>query len=1448
MKKLSIALLLALELLLGVIPAASALADEVDYEVGGGYIYFDTDSGEIIGWDGDITAVVIPDTIDGVAVTGIGDHAFEYCTSLISVTIPDGVTSIGYYAFYECDSLTSVNIPGSVTRIEEWAFSDCDSLSSLTISDGVERIGARAFDWCNSLNSVTVPASVAYIGFRAFGGCASLTAIDVDSDNAEYSSIDGVLFNKDATELIQYPRGKSGAYTIPDGVSVIVDMAFTDCYRLTNITIPNSVISIGESAFENTRITNVTIPASVTEIGECAFDYCRRLMEINVDSENTVYSSLNGLLLSKNGDTLVSCPAGIEGEFSIPAGIKTIGASAFFGCDGITGVTIPYGVTGIESSAFLNCNGLSSVTIPGSVNEIGPWAFESCENLTSVTIQDGVAAIANGAFIDCNNLTSVVIPTTVTRIGYDAFTGCNRLNVYYTGDIDDWDGISMDPDDYDFLSGRLHFNYVENELTVSVDQSGDNWYDGELYVPIGGDAELKVIASATEGDLSYSWIKECEGDSIVEEWMDSTDATLAISDVTEDALYICYVEDMYGTQRYAAICVRAGEVFSANAVGESEIYVSPGGSASLQVSVNAGDLSEVEYVWECGYYDAEIDSYRWQLLDGENGDSYTVTNADKSAEYFCHVTRRVCDYDNVLSDGLIDERYETYSVYFHVYIDNSFNAWAASAANIKVTYGETATLEVQTSAIVNTGITYEWTQRVFDTAGDYYDEIPVGGNSATLTTPPVTQYCEYICDVRDIYGNREWVWFDVGVDNDLSVDIDRTTGGRWEGYTLYVSAGAPAEVNVLAEATDTDGLEYQWQQLVYYDDGNGDWISLSNDTSTLSLDAVTYYAEYRCRVIDRYGNDDYVWVSVSVDNNLSATMSSNNGRWDGDRLNVSPGEDVTLTVTATALEMDGITYEWTKEGYDEDGKWYMEDLPSATGNSLALGPVKYREYSCVVRDQYGNEEYVWCVVSVDNGFSVRAKGETTLLVPLNATPTLEVEATSNTGDISYSWSSVDWVSYGTGYKWGDRVYYPENNSPTITADPVDMGCVYFCEVRDQFDNTAFVRFEIGVENGFSATVDGTDKTYVEIEVPAGETVSLKVKAEADDSEGIIYRWYSIAPPTDENGAPIPVATGSDLQLIDSSGVKDTLEVKATKSKMYFSEVFDKFANMVEVFFHVKIANDLAVTPEEENITVPSGSDQTLTVTPSALDDEGIRYSWQKASYNDQGEFWGWWNGFGSGQSLTLENLTAPISYRCQVTDKYDNTVFSVFNISLTYGDEGDVQVEVAPGVVGEEVVFVAELLAGDEIPDAAPADAVVYDLYFENEEEERVQPSGAVTVSIPVPNGMTGSKCKVYYIDEGNDQQLTDMHAAYDADNEFLTFTTDHFSYYAVVEASYLPGDINGDGTVNNKDVTRLMRYIKYKDVEVVMAALDVNGDGSVNNKDVTRLMRYIKYHDVEIH
>jgi len=211
-------------------------------------------------------------------VTSIGSSAFFYCTSLTSVTIPASVTTIGSSAFYYCTGLTSVTIPVGVTSIGSLAFYYCTRLASVSIPAGVTSIGGSAFYYCTGLMSVSVPSTVTSIGSSAFSRCTSLLAITVDSANAAYASVDGVLYNKLVSALIQCPAGKTGSVVIPSTVTSIGGSAFYYCTVLTNVTIPSGVASIGSSAFYYcTGLTSVTIPTGVTSIGSSAFSQCYAL-------------------------------------------------------------------------------------------------------------------------------------------------------------------------------------------------------------------------------------------------------------------------------------------------------------------------------------------------------------------------------------------------------------------------------------------------------------------------------------------------------------------------------------------------------------------------------------------------------------------------------------------------------------------------------------------------------------------------------------------------------------------------------------------------------------------------------------------------------------------------------------------------------------------------------------------------------------------------------------------------------------------------------------------------------------------------------------------------------------------------------------------------------------------------------------------------------------------
>jgi hypothetical protein len=330
----------------------------------------------ITGYTGPGGAVVIPDTINGLPVTAIGIRAFAKlynltsvtipnsvtsietsafasctnltsvtipnrvtsiafgmfsdCTSLTSVTIPSSVTSIGPNAFFSCTSLTSVMIPNSVRIIGYEAFGKCISLTSVTIGNAVTSIEAYAFDSCTNLTSVTIPNSVRIIGDSVFIACTSLSAITVATLNSFYSSVDGVLFNKSQTLLIQWPPGKAGSYTISNSVTSIEDLAFLGCTSLTNVTIPNSVTNLGWYAFAGcTSLTSITIPNNVTSIEPHAFSSCTSLTRI-----------------------------------TIPNSVTSIETYAFRSCISLTSVNFHGNAPSVDSSAFFNATNAIVYRLP----------------------------------------------------------------------------------------------------------------------------------------------------------------------------------------------------------------------------------------------------------------------------------------------------------------------------------------------------------------------------------------------------------------------------------------------------------------------------------------------------------------------------------------------------------------------------------------------------------------------------------------------------------------------------------------------------------------------------------------------------------------------------------------------------------------------------------------------------------------------------------------------------------------------------------------------------------------------------------------------------------------------------------------------------------------------------------------------------------------------------
>lgn len=437
-----------------------------------------------------LTAVTI-----GNKVSKFDFYAFWGCTGLTEIIIPDSVTYIGSGAFSGCTGLTEITIPDSVTYISSSAFSGCTGLTEITIPDSVTQIGNYAFENCTGLTEITIPNSVVNIYKGAFVGCSSLESITIpfvgtsrksESDRSQEPL--GMMFGTDryngSIETKQTYYGYSGTYetsvfyipaslksvTVTDGN--ILSGAFQNCTMLTSVSIPDCATNIGEYAFDGcTGLTEISvsedhpafcndengllyskdmttlvqcpggysgtlvIPDSVTDIHDNALSACVKLTALQVSENNPNYCCDEyGVLYSKDMTTLIQCPGGYSGIFTIPETVTNINKYAFRGCVNLTGVIISENVNQIGKYAFAGCTALTSLTIPGSVTQISVNAFENCTALKTLKLEKGVESIWTEAFRGCTALTSVTIDGSVTTIGPYAFSYCTNLTCVIVGD------------------------------------------------------------------------------------------------------------------------------------------------------------------------------------------------------------------------------------------------------------------------------------------------------------------------------------------------------------------------------------------------------------------------------------------------------------------------------------------------------------------------------------------------------------------------------------------------------------------------------------------------------------------------------------------------------------------------------------------------------------------------------------------------------------------------------------------------------------------------------------------------------------------------------------------------------------------------------------------------------------------------------------------------------
>ena len=434
----------------------------------------------------------------------IAANAFQSCSSMTSVTLPEGLLFIGDYAFAWCYQLPSVVIPNSVTFIGEHAFAYCEALSSATISESVTEIAYRTFAYCTSLEEIEVPQKVSVIDEAAFINCQkmsnvtiprSVTSILADAFNycgnlkdVYYGSTQfkwyrieigynnyalrnaNIHFTEPATSIEDYL-----AYTVNNGKATITkcDWAITGDAVIPDTLGGYPVVALGDNAFENcVSLNSITLPDSVQSVGYRALWGCDSMTGIFV-SENNPYLSSDekGVLFNKDKTLLIQAPGALTGSYAIPQGVKEIGASAFEYCRQLTELTIPEGVQTIGDRAFTACTKLPVLNLPQSLQTIGEQAFSSCNVLTGIWVPEGNTNFCNddkGVLYNKDKSVLLQVPggivgsytvaEGVQTIGNAAFSGC-----YQVTSVTIPDGVR--------IIGKDAFQYCEALKEISIPNS-----------------------------------------------------------------------------------------------------------------------------------------------------------------------------------------------------------------------------------------------------------------------------------------------------------------------------------------------------------------------------------------------------------------------------------------------------------------------------------------------------------------------------------------------------------------------------------------------------------------------------------------------------------------------------------------------------------------------------------------------------------------------------------------------------------------------------------------------------------------------------------------------------------------------------------------------------------------------------------------------------------------
>ena len=833
-------------------------------------------------------------------------------------------------------------------------------------------------------------------------------------------------------------------------------------------------------------------------------------------------------------------------------------------------------------------------------------------------------------------------------------------------------------DQYGNSDSLYYYIQVQNNLKVNA-ENGDT-FDTSLYVLPGVSVELKPVVTADDtSGLTYTWyhcdyseeVQECFSEEKIE---GATTDSYTIDSVSGNGDYKVIVSDQYGNRGclYYQIYVQNNLKVSAENgdTYETTLYVSPGTPLELKPVVTADDASGLTYTWYHYAYVEEYEGYNWEKMEGVTSDSYTTDSIAGFNGYRIEVSDQYGNSD---------------SLRYYIYVQNNLKVSAENGdtyeTSLYVSPGTPLELKPVVTADDASSLTYSWYHRIYNEEYEYYSSEKMEGvttNSYTIDSVSTKDAYEVI--VSDQYGNSDSLYYYIYVQNNLDVSSE-------DGYksvkSLHVSPGTSLELKPVVTADDTSSLTYAWYHCNYDDEVQESFNEEKIEgatTDSYTIDSVSINGDYKVIVSDQYGNSDFLYYCIQVQNNLK--VSAENGDTDETYLYVSPGTSFELKPVVTADDASGLTYTWYHYVYEEEYDGYnWEEMEGVTSDSYTIDSVSgYDEYKVIVSDQYGNSGSLYYYIYVQNNLEVSAENgdtyETYLYVSPGASAELKPVVTADdTSSLTYTWYHRVYDEEYYDYSWEEMEGV---TSDSYTIDSVSVSERYEVRVSDQYGNSDYLYYYIYVQNNLKVSAENGDTFEAYLHVSPGTTLELKPVVTADDASGLTYSWYHRVYDEENENYTMEKMEGvtSDSYTIDSVSGYDEYQV----------EVSDQYGNNDSLYYYIYVENHLEVVSENgdsysTDMHVSPHASATLKPVVTADDQSGLTYEWNHRVYDEDNDDYNWEKMEGViSDSYTIDSVSRNDQYEVIVSDQYGN------NANLYYNIYVENNLEVYPDVDGRDEV------------------------------------------------------------------------------------------------------------------------------------------------------------------